>query len=237
MTINYHPGQNQLLNALSSKAHDRILPALKLVELPKARVLCEPGTPQAYAYFPTDAIIAVLFQLTDGTTVEVAMVGFDGMLGIPLLMGGASAVSRDVVQSPGHAFRLPAEVLKAAFFDSMEIQRLMLRYAQVMITQMAQAAVCNRHHSVEQQVCRCLLMSMDRLRSNDLKMTHELIAGMLGVRREGVTGAAVQLQKRGIISYRRGHINVHDRARLEQASCECYQVVRLESKRLMMHCN
>ncbi len=184
-------------------------------------------------HFPTDCIVSLLYVMKDGASAEIAVVGHEGLVGVALFMGGESTPSRAVVQSAGSAYRLPSKVLKKEFEQSHPLQHLLLRYTQVLITQMAQTAVCNRHHSVEQQLCRWLLLSLDRLPSNEVSMTQELLANMLGVRREGVTEAAGKLQTAGLIQYNRGHINVLDRKKLEERVCECYAVVKRESDRLL----
>jgi CRP-like cAMP-binding protein len=227
------PTQNRLLAALPATDYERLLPQLEPVTLPLGMVLYESGGTLAYIYFPTDSIISLLYVMQDGASAEIAVTGFEGLVGIALFMGGESTPSRAVVQSAGSAYRLKAAVLKKEFDNGGALQHLALRYTQALITQMAQTAVCNRHHSVEQQLCRWLLLSLDRLASNELTMTQELIANMLGVRREGVTEAAGRLQKAGLIHYTRGHITVLDRARLEARVCECYAVVKKEYDRLL----
>jgi CRP-like cAMP-binding protein len=225
--------QNDLLAALPAADYQRLLPDLELVALPLGMVVYESGGKLDYVYFPTDCIVSLLYVLRDGASAEIAVVGHDGLVGIALFMGGESTPSRAVVQSAGSAYRLASQVLKREFEHSGPLQHLLLRYTQALITQMAQTAVCNRHHSVEQQLCRWLLLSLDRLSSNELSMTQELIANMLGVRREGVTEAAGRLQKDGLIHYSRGHIQVLDRPKLEERVCECYAVVKRESDRLL----
>ena len=200
--------------------------------LPLGTVLYEAGDAQRYIYFPLDCIVSLLYVLRDGASAEIAVVGKDGAIGVALFMGGATTTNRAVVQSAGSAYRLTGRRLKQEFERHGEMLHVLLRYTQGLITQMAQTAVCNRHHSVDQQLCRWLLLSLDRLESNQLNMTQELIANMLGVRREGVTEAAGRLQKLGIIEYRRGRITVLDRRRLEKLSCECYEVVKRETDRL-----
>ncbi len=227
--------ENLLLAALSADEQQRILPHLQLLELPLGSVLYEPSQLLGHVYFPLDCIVSLLYVLADGGSSEVAVVGNDGLIGVALLMGGATMPSRAVVQSAGRCYRLNGRLLEDEFHRYGNLHQLFLRYMQVLITQMAQTAACNRHHSVDQQLCRWLLMSYDRLRSNRLAMTQELIANMLGVRREGVTDAAGKLQKLGVIHYSRGQIVVLDRARLEALSCECYAVVKRESDRLMQH--
>ena len=229
----HDPRQNHLLAALSAGALERVLPHLRLVAMPLGKVLYEPGDLLSHVYFPTDCIVSLLYVLTDGSSAEISVVGNDGVIGIALFMGGETTPSRALVQSGGHAYELHGQLLKNEFHRDGAMQLLLLRYAQALITQMAQTAVCNRHHSVDQQLCRWLLLSLDRLSGNRLTMTQELIANMLGVRREGVTEAAGKLQKLGVIKYQRGQITVMDRPRLEQLCCECYAVVRKESDRLL----
>ena len=230
--MSHEPDQNQLLAALPPGDRARVFPRLELAPLPLGGVLYESGAELRHVYFPTDGIVSLLYVMQDGASAEIAVVGNEGAVGISLFMGGASTPSRAVVQSAGHAYRLKADVLKREFARGGELQHLLLRYTQALITQMAQTAVCNRHHSVDQQLCRWLLLSLDRLPSNELTMTQELIANMLGVRREGVTHAAGKLQEAGLIRYSRGHIVVTDRAGLEEIVCECYAVVKKESDRL-----
>ena len=201
--------------------------------LPLGHTVCEPGVPMRHVYFPTTCIVSLLYVMEDGASAEIAVVGNEGIVGVSLFMGGETTTSRAVVQSAGHAYRLQGQLLKDAFFRAGPMQRLLLRYTQALLTQMAQTAVCNRHHSVDQQLCRWLLLSLDRLPSNELTMTQELIANMLGVRREGVTEAAGKLQHAGLIEYHRGHITVVDRPGLEARVCECYQVVKKEFDRLL----
>jgi len=227
--------RNHLLAALSAGALERVLPHLRLVEMPLGKVLYEPGDLLSHVYFPTDCIVSLLYVLTDGSSAEISVVGNEGVIGIALFMGGETTPSRALVQSGGHAYELHGQLLKNEFHRDGSMQLLLLRYTQALITQMAQTAVCNRHHSVDQQLCRWLLLSLDRLSGNRLTMTQELIANMLGVRREGVTEAAGKLQKLGVIKYQRGQITVMDRPRLEQLCCECYAVVRKESDRLLPH--
>jgi len=227
------PHQNHLLNALPASDYERIAAELELVALKLGEVLYEPGIPLRYVYFPTTAIVSLLYVMEDGASAEIAIVGNEGILGISLFMGGETTPSRAVVQSAGYGYRLKAQLLKDEFGRFGPFLRLLLRYTQALITQMAQTAVCNRHHSVDQQLCRWLLLSLDRLSSSELSMTQELIANMLGVRREGVTEAAGKLQVAGLIQYRRGKITVLNRRRLEARSCECYQVVKTEFDRLL----
>ncbi len=229
----HDPRQNHLLRALPDGDYERIAANLELVPLKLADVLYEPGVQLRYVYFPTTAIVSLLYVMEDGASAEIAIVGNEGILGISLFMGGETTPSRAVVQSAGYGYRLRAQVLKDEFRRVGPFLHLLLRYTQALITQMAQTAVCNRHHSVDQQLCRWLLLSLDRLASNELSMTQELIANMLGVRREGVTEAAGKLQEAGLIHYRRGQITVVDRTRLEARACECYQVVKTEFDRLL----
>lgn len=224
--------KNQLLAALPDSAKKRIFPRLKLVEMKLGDVIYESGQPIEFVYFPTNCIISLLYVMINGSSAEISVVGNDGMAGIAVFMGGDSTPSRTVVQSKGFAYRMPAPELKVEFNNSPEVRVLTLRYTQALITQMSQTAVCNRHHSIDQQLCRWLLLSLDRLQNNHLTMTQELIANMLGVRREGVTEAAGKLQNLGVIEYHRGHINVIDRPGLEALSCECYAVVKRETDRL-----
>jgi CRP-like cAMP-binding protein len=227
------PKQNDLLASLASVELKRIRGQLKPVDMPLGQVVYEAGRHLDHVYFPTTCIVSLLYVLENGSSAEIAVVGREGVVGISLFMGGETTPSRAVVQSAGCAYRLPGAVMKAEFTRGGTMQHLMLRYTQSLITQMAQTAVCNRHHAVDQQLCRWLLLSIDRLPTPEITMTQELIANMLGVRREGVTEAAGKLQKAGVISYRRGHIRVLDRPRLEAMSCECYEVVRRETARLL----
>lgn len=227
--------QNHLLAALPSESHNRLVSHLELVSLPLGKVIYESDETMRYVYFPIDSIISLLYVMENGDSAEISVVGNEGLVGISLFMGGESTSSRAIVQSGGYAFRLNGQLLKDEFNRHGEMLVLMLRYTQSLITQMAQTAVCNRHHSIDQQLCRWLLLSLDRLPSNHINMTQELIANMLGVRREGVTEAAGKLQKLGVIEYRRGHITVLDRFKLEQLSCECYAVVKKETDRLLTH--
>ncbi len=224
---------NQLLLALPEGERARWLPQLETVELPLGQVLYEPGSRLTHVYFPTTAIVSLLYVLENGASAEIAVVGNEGIVGISLFMGGESTPSRGVVQSAGQGYRLKAHVMMQEFNRAGPVLHLLLRYTQALITQMAQTAVCNRHHSLDQQLCRWLLLSLDRLKSSELVMTQELIANMLGVRREGVTAAAGQLHKAGLIRYQRGHITVLDRAGLERRTCECYAVVKKEYDRLL----
>ena len=227
------PRQNQLLAALPAGELERLRPTLELTPLPLGHVLYEAGTQLQHVYFPTTCIISLLYVMEDGHSAEIAIIGNEGIVGVALFMGGETTSSRGIVQSAGFAYRLPGRILKEEFFRAGALQRMLLRYTQALITQMSQTAVCNRHHSVEQQLCRWLLLSLDRLPANDLVMTQELIANMLGVRREGVTESAGKLQKLGLIHYSRGHITVLDRPALERHACECYAVVKREFDRLL----
>jgi len=233
MPVPSNPQQNHLLAALSAAERKRIFPQLQLVEMPLGKVLYESGDVLRHVYFPTDSIVSLLYVLADGASAEISVVGNEGLIGIALFMGGETTPSRAIVQSAGHAYRLDGRLFKEEFHRNGSMQLLLLRYTQALITQMAQTAVCNRHHSVDQQLCRWLLLSLDRLSSNQLTMTQELIANMLGVRREGVTEAAGKLDKLGVIRYARGQITVLDRPKLEQLCCECYAVVKRESDRLL----
>ncbi len=224
---------NFLLAALPDATYEGLLPSLEKVALPLGMVVYESGGVQGYVYFPTSSIVSLLYVLADGASAEIAVTGREGLVGIALFMGGETTPSRAVVQSAGEGYRLRASVLKKEFEGGGALQHLLLRYTQALITQMTQTAVCNRHHSVDQQLCRWLLLSLDRLPGNELMMTQELIANMLGVRREGVTEAAGRLQAEGLIHYRRGHISVLDRGRLETRVCECYAVVKKEYGRLL----
>ncbi len=218
---------------LPEAEYGRLSPHLELVPMKLGAVLYESGATLQHVYFPTDCIVSLLHVMGNGASAEIAVVGNEGIVGISLFMGGETTPSRAVVQSGGYALRLEGHLLKEEFSRSGATQHLLLRYTQALLTQMAQTAVCNRHHSVEQQLCRWLLLSLDRLSDNKLAMTQGLIANMLGVRREGVTEAAGKLQMAGLINYRRGHITVLDRPRLEQKSCECYAVVKIEFDRLL----
>ena len=229
------PQQNHLLAALSTDVQERIFPFLEPAPMPLGKVLFESGAPERHVYFPTDSIISLLYVMENGASAEISVVGNEGLVGIALFMGGESTTSRAIVQSAGFAYRLLGKRFKDEVNRHGDLLFLMLRYSQALITQMAQTAVCNRHHSIEQQLARWLLLSLDRLPGNQLIMTQELIANMLGVRREGVTEAAGQLQKAGVIEYKRGHISVLDRPKLEQLCCECYAVVKRETDRLLPH--
>jgi CRP-like cAMP-binding protein len=224
---------NHLLAALPAYIQQSWLPQLEPVQMPLGEVLYESGVALGHVYFPTTAIVSLLYVMEDGASAEIAVVGNEGIVGISLFMGGESTPSRAVVQSAGQGFRLKAQVLKEEFNRAGPVLHLLLRYTQALITQMAQTAVCNRHHSLDQQLCRWLLLSLDRLQGDELVMTQELIANMLGVRREGVTEAALKLQSAGLIRYARGRITVLDRAGLEQRTCECYAVVKREYDRLL----
>ncbi len=229
----HDPRQNHLLAALPAEDCERLFHCLELAPMPLGHALYESGIEMRHVYFPTTAIVSLLYVMEDGASAEIAVVGHEGIVGVALFMGGETTPSRAVVQSAGHAYRLAGQLLKEEFHRGGAMQRLLLRYTQALLTQMAQTAVCNRHHSLDQQLCRWLLLSMDRLPGAELRMTQELIANMLGVRREGVTEAAGRLQSAGLIEYRRGRITVLDRAGLEARACECYAVVRRESDRLL----
>jgi CRP-like cAMP-binding protein len=233
MEDSFDPQTNYLLAALTPAERARLEPHLKLVSMPLGEVVYESGDVLPHVYFPTDCIVSLLYVMRDGASAEIAVVGNEGMVGVALFMGGETTPSRAVVQSAGSAFRLSSRRLKDEFYRHGKTQLLLLRYTQALITQMAQTAVCNRHHPVEQQLCRWLLLSLDRVRSNELNMTQELIANMLGVRREGVTAAATKLQRLGAIRYRRGQMTILDRPKLEQLCCECYDVVKKETDRLL----
>jgi len=227
------PLQNHLLAALPVAEFDSLTALLQLVPIQLGEIIYEPGEQLQYAYFPTTAIMSLHYVIESGASAEIAGVGNEGVVGISLFMGGDTTPSSAVVQTAGHAYRLPRHVLKHEFDRGGPLQRLLLRYTQALITQMAQTAVCNRHHSIEQQLCRWLLVTLDRVPSGQLVMTQELVASMLGVRREGITEAAGKLQQAGVIRYRRGHIAVLDRTGLEGRSCECYGVVKAEIDRLL----
>jgi len=233
MIDGHDPRGNHLLAALPEAEWARVSEHLVLVDMPLGRVVYESGQQLSRAYFPTTSIVSLLYVMEDGASAEISIVGNEGLVGIALFMGGETTPSRAVVQSAGWAYRLDARVLKDEFGRAGPVQRLFLRYTQALITQMAQTAVCNRHHSIDQQLCRWLLLSMDRLPSNELKMTQELIANMLGVRRAGVTAAAMKLQEARLIRYSHGHIEVLDRSGLERRVCECYGVVKREFDRLL----
>lgn len=233
MVPNNDPNQNHLLAALLDAEYGRLVLHLELIQLLRGDVLYESGGKLKHLYFPTTAIVSLHYLLENGGSSEIAGVGNEGVLGIAMFMGGDSTPSRAVVQTAGFGYRLKVSLLMDEFNRAGPVMRLLLRYTQALITQMSQTAVCNRHHSVEQQLCRWLLLTLDRLPGNELTVTHELIANTLGVRREGVTEAAGRLQSEGYIRYRRGHITVLDRAGLEKRSCECYEVVKKEFARLM----
>lgn len=233
MSAAHFPRQNHLLAALSAGDFEHVSARLKLVQLPLGDVLYESGSRQRAVYFPTTAIVSLLYTLADGASAEIAVVGNEGIIGVSLFMGGETTPSRAVVQSAGYAYKLTGKLLKEEFTRGGAMQHLLLRYTQALLTQMAQTAVCNRHHSLDQQLCRWLLLSLDRLNGNELVMTQELIANMLGVRREGVTEAAGNLQDAGLIKYSRGRITVLDRTGLETRTCECYAVVKKEFDRLL----
>jgi CRP-like cAMP-binding protein len=233
MAIFANPKQNHLLAALPAPEFDRLSPALEAVPMPIGETLYEPGGQLSHVYFPTTAIVSLLYMMESGVSTESASVGNEGVLGISVFMGGDTTPSSAVVQTAGHGYRLPAALLKEEFNRGGPMQRLLLRYTQALVTQMFQTGVCNRHHSIEQQVCRWLLMTLDRMPTNELVITQELVANALGVRREGVTEAAGNLQRAGIISYRRGHISVLKRGGLESGACECYAVVKKEIGRLL----
>lgn len=233
MSMQPSPLQNHLLAALHPDCVQRLFPHLELVAMPLGKVLYESGDTLRHVYFPVDSIVSLLYVMEDGASAEISVVGNEGLIGISLFMGGESTPSRAIVQSAGSGYRLLGQRLKDEFNRHGELLTLLLRYTQALITQMAQTAVCNRHHSIDQQLCRWLLLSLDRLSGNQLVMTQELIANMLGVRREGVTEAAGRLQKLGAIEYQRGHITVLDRGQVERLCCECYAVVRRETDRLL----
>jgi CRP-like cAMP-binding protein len=233
MVSPHNPRQNNLLAALPAAACERIFPHLELVPMPLGTVIYESGAQQRYVYFPTTSIVSLLYVMENGASAEIAIVGKEGILGVALFMGGKTTPSRAVVQGAGFGYRLSGKILQEEFNKGGPVQQLLLRYTQALLTQMAQTAVCNRHHNLNQQLCRWLLLSLDRLQSNEVIMTQELIANMLGVRREGVTEAAGKLQRDGLIQYRRGHIIVLDREGMERLVCECYGVVKKEFDRLL----
>jgi CRP-like cAMP-binding protein len=235
MSVKPEPQQNHLLAALSPEVQGRLFPYLELVPLKLRSVMYESGSAMRHVYFPTDSIISLQYVMENGASTAILVVGNEGLMGITLFMGGESTPSRSLVQSAGHAYRLPRRRVKEEFSRHGQLLVLMLRYTQALITQMAQTAVCNRHHAIDQQLCRWLLLSMDRLSGSRLTMTQEFISHMLGVRREGVTQAASKLQQLGVISYKRGLITVLDRPRLEALSCECYEVVRKETDMLLAY--
>ena len=233
MSIPHSPNQNHLLAALPTAEFERLVPHLELVPLLLGETLYEPGGQLQHVYFPTTSIVSLLYILESGLSAGIASVGNEGVLGISLFMGGDTTPSSAVVQTAGHGYRLKGRLLKEEFNRGGLMQRLLLRYTQALVTQMFQTAACNRHHSIEQQLCRWLLLTLDRLPSNELVMTQELVASTLGVRREGITEAAGNLQRAGYVSYRRGHLSVLDRSRLEKNACECYAVVKKEIARLL----
>jgi CRP-like cAMP-binding protein len=228
-----HFRKNQLLASLPPTEWERWYASLEAVEMPLGEVLYEPGVALTYVYFPITSIVSLLYVMENGASAEIAVVGKEGIVGVSLFMGGESTPSRAVVQSAGSGCRLKAQIMKDEFNKAGPVLHLLLRYTQALITQMSQTAVCNRHHSLDQQLCRWLLLSLDRLNGDELVMTQELIANMLGVRREGVTEGALGLQKSGLIKYARGHITVLDRPGLEKRTCECYAVVKREYDRLL----
>ena len=232
MPERHDPRENHILDALPAEERERLFPHVTLVEMALGMVLYEAGEALSHIYFPTDAIVSLLYIMKDGASAEIAVVGNEGAVGVSLFMSGETTPSRAIVQSAGSAYQLSGRRLKEEFERHGQLLHVLLRYTQSLITQMSQTAVCNRHHSIDQQLCRWLLLSLDRLSSNRLEMTQELIADMLGVRREGVTVAAHKLQDLGVIRYRRGHITVLDRPKLEKLSCECYAVVKKETDRL-----
>jgi CRP-like cAMP-binding protein len=233
MVTHPDPRLNHLLAALPHDEWTRLEPQLEWVDMPLGQVMYESGRTLSHVYFPISAIVSLLYVMENGASAEIAVVGNEGVVGISLFMGGESTPSRAVVQSAGEGFRMRAQVIKDEFNRSHPVMHLLLRYTQALITQMAQTAVCNRHHALDQQLCRWLLLSLDRLNGSELVMTQELIANMLGVRREGVTEGALKLQKLGLIRYARGHITVLDRPGLEARTCECYAVVKKEYDRLL----
>ena len=233
MPLPHSPNQNHLLAALPAAEFERLAPRLELVPMLLGETLYEPGGQLSHVYFPTTAIVSLLYIMESGLSAEIAGVGNEGVLGISLFMGGDTTPSSAVVQTAGHGYRLQERLLKEEFNRGGLMQRLLLRYTQALVTQMFQTAACNRHHSIEQQLCRWLLLSLDRLPTNELVMTQELVANALGVRREGITEAAGKLQRAGVIRYRRGHISVLERSGLEAGACECYAVVKKEIGRLL----
>jgi CRP-like cAMP-binding protein len=233
MSLPHSPNQNHLLAALPAEEFGRLAPHLELVPMLLGESIYEPGSQLQHVYFPTTAIVSLLYVLESGASAEIAGVGNEGMLGIALFMGGDTTPSSAVVQTAGHAYRLQARLLKEEFRRAGLMQRLLLRYTQALLTQMCQTTACNRHHSIEQQLCRWLLLTLDRLPSNELVMTQELVASALGVRRESITEAAGKLQRAGLIRYRRGHLTVLERSGLEAGACECYAVVKKEIGRLL----
>ena len=233
MTTEQSTARNHLLDAIGERNAQRLLAQMELVPLPIGKVLQEPGVVARHAYFPTTCVVSLLCGMENGSSAEIAVIGNEGVVGINAIIGGDSAPNQAVVQSTGYAYRIRANILREEFQNNPELQTLLLKYMQALMTQMAQTAVCNRHHTLDQQLCRWFLNCLDRLPSNELVITQEFIAHMLGVRREGVTGAAGKLQKAGIINYRRGRITIIDREGLEEHSCECYDIVRKEYQRLL----
>jgi CRP-like cAMP-binding protein len=233
MAFSHNPNQNHLLSALTPAEFGRLVPHLELVAMPFGEVLCESGGKLQHVYFPTTSIVSLNYVMENGASAEIAGVGNEGVLGISLFMGGNTTPCRAFVRTAGYGYKLRAHLLMEEFNRAGSLQRLLLRYTQALMTQTSQSAACNRHHSVDQQLCRWLLLTLDRTHSNELALTQELVAGMLGVRREGITEAAGKLQQAGIIRYRRGHITVLDRSRLEDHACECYDVVKREYDRLL----
>jgi len=233
MSVSPFPRQNHLLAALPQVVYDRLAPNLEHVSMRLGEVVFTSGGETPFLYFPTTCIVSLVYVMANGASAEIAVTGFEGLLGVSLFLGGLTTPNQAVVQSGGHAYRIGADVIKKEFDQGGPVQHLLLLYTQAFIAQMAQTAVCNRHHSLDQQLCRWLLLSLDRLRSGELKMTQELIANMLGVRRQGVVEAAGKLHKAGLIDYQRGHINILDRAGLEARVCECYAVVKREYDRLL----
>ncbi|RYG05608.1 MAG: Crp/Fnr family transcriptional regulator [Chitinophagaceae bacterium] len=225
--------QNHLLAGMTDEVQERLVPYLEKIPMPLGKVLYESGDTLRYVYFPTDSIVSLLYVMENGSTSEISSVGNEGIIGISLFMGGESTPSRGVVQRAGNAYRLLAHRLKEEFNRHGELLRMLLRYTQALLAQMAQITACNRHHNIDQQMCRWLLQTLDRLNNNEIVITHELIGNILGVRREGITDAAGKLQRLGVIEYRRGHITVLDRTRLETLSCECYGVMKRETERLL----
>ena len=233
MPAPHSPRQNHLLASLPEAVYERLFPHLELVAMPLGLVVYTSGAELPDLYFPTSCIVSLVYVMANGASAEIAVTGFEGLLGVSLFLGGLTTPNQAVVQSGGHAYRIRADLIKKEFDQGGALQHLLLLYTQAFIAQMAQTAVCNRHHSLDQQLCRWLLLSMDRLRSDELKMTQELIANMLGVRRQGVAEAAGKLHKAGFINYQRGHINILDRGGLEARVCECYAVVKQEYDRLL----
>jgi len=229
----HNPSQNHLLAALPTAEFEPLSALLELVPMPLGRMLYSPDEQLQHAYFPTSSIVSLHYIIESGASAETASVGNEGVVGVSLFMGGDTTSSSAVVQTAGHAFRLERRLMHSAFSAGGLFQKILLRYTQSLLTQMAQTAVCNRHHSVEQQMCRSLLLTLDRMPNRELVMTQELLASLLGVRREGITVAAGNLQRDGLISYRRGHISILDRLGLEARACECYGVVKRESARLL----